>query len=888
MQVRLFSGWLFFFLLFFYASAWADISGKTFRDSNANGNYDSGELGVSGITVTAYNATGALAATTTTGLDGSYILTGLTAGAAYRVEFTLQTGCNVNSLTDFAALNANVYGSSVQFVNDGAIANFALANPASYNTGPGNTSVFTPIYYNGDPLGGGTSATRNWFVGYPYNSTGTSTVPPLTLTGDKVGALWGVAYSKQANRIFASALVKRHIGLGPMGSGGIYLLQPTATSFNVTNFFDMDNNSFNTVANPTRTRAAGTAPAYGEGTSFTINGSPGTSLTYLGGTDALTGQPSGLGVVGSNAQRGLLAATNAANYDPAAFDQTGKVGLGDMDISDDGKYLFVTNLYQRKIFRLTLDNPANPTAVTAVSSWSLPGVVVNNGVLRPFGLKYYHDKLYVGAVTTGENGGANTVDGATDLYAYVFQLNNPVGNASFLAAPVISYPLNYHKGLPTTNGQLSYQWNPWGNQVLAYGIGSTGQSFGYPTPLLSDIEFNDAGDMVMAFTDRTGNQYGYINYLYLSSSTVTDNYAVGGDVLIAGLDCSNNTYNLENAGSFTSANGVTYTGSVNNEGPGGGEFFNGEQYTVYHRETSQGALALLGGSGQLMLSSMDPFNFGSGGVLKLSLTNGAKSLTNEAKQDAYQLYVYTSNDGSLGKANGLGDLELLTPLSPTEIGNRVWRDTNANGIQDADEPGIAGVQVQLLAADGVTVLATAITAADGTYYFSNNSGTSTASTVYNITALQPGRAYVLKVPVTLTIGLNSYHLTSTFAGSNRLTDSDASSAGTVSVSAGDIPVDGANNHSFDIGYVPPPTDLTLNKQVDKTEVRHGDTVTYTITVSNQSTVDAAGVEVRDNLPIGLSLINVTATQGTFASGLWTIGSLNAHQTATLTLTVMVD
>ncbi len=53
------------------------------------------------------------------------------------------------------------------------------------------------------------------------------------------------------------------------------------------------------------------------------------------------------------------------------------------------------------------------------------------------------------------------------------------------------------------------------------------------------------------------------------------------------------------------------------------------------------------------------------------------------------------------------------------LGNRVWLDTTVDALQIAPEPGIAGVQVNLLDATGTTVLVTAITDADGYYRFDN-------------------------------------------------------------------------------------------------------------------------------------------------------------------------
>ncbi len=51
------------------------------------------------------------------------------------------------------------------------------------------------------------------------------------------------------------------------------------------------------------------------------------------------------------------------------------------------------------------------------------------------------------------------------------------------------------------------------------------------------------------------------------------------------------------------------------------------------------------------------------------------------------------------------------------IGNSVWLDENSDGIQDAGEAGIPNVNVKLFAADGITLLATSTTDAEGHYLF---------------------------------------------------------------------------------------------------------------------------------------------------------------------------
>ncbi len=72
-------------------------------------------------------------------------------------------------------------------------------------------------------------------------------------------------------------------------------------------------------------------------------------------------------------------------------------------------------------------------------------------------------------------------------------------------------------------------------------------------------------------------------------------------------------------------------------------------------------------------------------------------------------------------------LILPTPTPPpgtAQLGDRVWYDCNANGIQNYGETGVANVTVNLLMADGVTVLASTTTDSNGLYLFSSlNAGT---------------------------------------------------------------------------------------------------------------------------------------------------------------------
>jgi len=63
-------------------------------------------------------------------------------------------------------------------------------------------------------------------------------------------------------------------------------------------------------------------------------------------------------------------------------------------------------------------------------------------------------------------------------------------------------------------------------------------------------------------------------------------------------------------------------------------------------------------------------------------------------------------------------LTLTLDVQPASLGNRVWEDLNANGIQDAGEPGVDGVTIQLLDSNG-SVINTDTSANGGIYGFTD-------------------------------------------------------------------------------------------------------------------------------------------------------------------------
>ncbi len=76
-----------------------------------------------------------------------------------------------------------------------------------------------------------------------------------------------------------------------------------------------------------------------------------------------------------------------------------------------------------------------------------------------------------------------------------------------------------------------------------------------------------------------------------------------------------------------------------------------------------------------------------------------------------------TSGGSL-QTTGQGDInvDLIDCSTAGSVGDRVWTDTDADGVQDATETGINGVTVQLLDSEGA-VMASTVTAGNGNYTF---------------------------------------------------------------------------------------------------------------------------------------------------------------------------
>ena len=99
----------------------------------------------------------------------------------------------------------------------------------------------------------------------------------------------------------------------------------------------------------------------------------------------------------------------------------------------------------------------------------------------------------------------------------------------------------------------------------------------------------------------------------------------------------------------------------------------------------------------------------------------------------------------------------------------------------------------------------------------------------------------------------------------------------------------ANNTDTDIDSLATTPDLVVTKTDGVTSASPGDTLIYTVTISNAGAQDASGVTVTDTLPANTTFVSAS-DGGIFSGGVvtWNVGGLAARTSVTRTVTVLVN
>ncbi len=734
-----------------------------FQDHNANGIRNLAadstnpalDTGVPGATVTATCLTDDGGDTTAGTGDGETYSSAVTAvdagGGVYNLTNLPGTPCRIEVTalpTGFEPGPLGVdNGGLVQFAGAGAVVSIGVNSPDEFCQD--NPTLVTSCMTFGDPVYGA-GADFATIKSFSYNASGSlwgGPVPsetPVTLaTNKEIGSVFGLEYQRATRMLYLAAYTKVYAGFGPGGPGAIYQIDPSTGGATV----------FATIPN------AGSLPA---------------RAGYAPNPNSVSGD---------------------WLQDGQYWNAVGTTSLGDLQLSPDGSTLWVVNLADRQLYPVdtataTVGTPvAIPLATVAVGACAAPDV-------RPFGLGRLDGQLLVGSVCSGP--------ATNDLRMYVYGFDPIAG--SFTTTPLFESSLVYTRGRPGNscgpNGALG-NWNPWTTRNVFNGS-STPVYCAYTQPMLSDIEVDDDGALILGIRDRFGDQAG--EDVPAGTSGGGGEGVSGGELLRA---CpSGGTWVLESNGV---CGGRTSLAVGDTQGPGGKEFYSDGFATPTgtgsnHQEVSIGGLAKVPGFTTVAHTVFDPSttngsDWRAGGIRRNSNQNGLVSgffqLFDKCDSSGVACPVGRTKTLTFGKVNGLGDLVALCDMAPVEVGNRVWADENGNGVQDPGEPAVPGVPVSLQIGSSTYAV---VTDGNGVYRFSSDGRFSDALGVdFGVPQMTEGATATISFPPTVTIGGAPRPITRRdAAGSNDAIDSDADEGtGQLTITVGGA---GDNDHTYDAGY----------------------------------------------------------------------------------------
>ncbi|HEX6293012.1 MAG TPA: SdrD B-like domain-containing protein [Herpetosiphonaceae bacterium] len=431
--------------------------------------------------------------------------------------------------------------------------------------------------------------------------------------------------------------------------------------------------------------------------------------------------------------------------DQVVLPYTSKTSLGDVEIDADERFLYAVNLNTRRIYRFDTWSASPQSSMSVLPQVPNPAICASGaGDFRPFALHLTRISLYLGYTCSAESSGDRS-----HLSAGVWRYDLTTG--SWSGAPAVAFNLRDYDAQRGSFAGLPLAWLPWDTQFASV----------HPLPLLTDLVFDESGAMLIGLRDR----YGDNGTSYLIPSQQGRGF---GDLLRA-----------------------EPSGFGQWSAPTTGAEVYADDDPATHNERTWGGLAYVPGrhdgsyGGEVITTFLTPYQLNAAGAAWYDAAGGAPT----AREELYN----ATNDASFAKTAGLGDVELLCPWRA--VGDRVWLDTNANGIQDAGEADIQGVRVQLFAASDTAFATPLATITTGSV-----AGMSGNWRIY----VDPWQSYVARIdPQMFAPGqpLAGLRLTVADRGANDGLDSDASPAGVIPIPSG---ANGDLNTSFDAGLTSVP------------------------------------------------------------------------------------
>ena len=386
-------------------------------------------------------------------------------------------------------------------------------------------------------------------------------------------------------------------------------------------------------------------------------------------------------------------------------------------------------------------------------------------------------------------------------------------------------------GVTVTPSSGGYNGGVWTISSLAKGATATLTITGTATPSMAGLN-----------TPNTATQTGQTEYSDQYTTTTAQVYTKKAALSIT------------NTGSPSTANvgqSVTFTLNVTNTGPDAASNINITDYIP------------VGLSGVTVTPSTGTYNggvwtissFAKGATATLTITGtvtnaqAGNNITNVANetQNEYPPVTIANATVYVKKA----DVVLTqTSTSPVNVGGTVTYTVTVtnNGPDSASNVTVSDTVPSALS--GVTV-----TPSSGSY----------AGGVWTISSLAKGATATLTITGTATPSMAGLNTTNTATETGQTEYSDLYTS---------TPAQVYTNKAA----------LSITNTGSPSTVNVGQTVTFTLNVTNTGPDSASNININDYIPTGLSGVTVTPSTGTYNGGVWTISSFAKGATATLTIT----
>jgi hypothetical protein len=829
------------------------LAGTVYHDTNGNNAFDSGEPGISGVTVTLTGTNGlgqSVTATATTGANGTYSFSTDSSGntlrpGTYTITETQPSGYLLGAAT-VGTVNGAADGTVVSATTIGSIAMTSGQSGISYNFGDYKPVAVSGLVYEDINGNGALDSGEPGIAGVALTLSGTNGLGQSVSATTTTAADGTYTFSTDAS---GNTLRPGNYTITETQPAGYLLGSATVGTVNGTT--DGTASAGNKISSIAMTSGqSGINYLFGDVKAVTISG-----LVYqdTNGNGALdSGEPGLAGVTMT------LTGTNGLGQSITATATT----------AADGTYTFSTdtsgNALRPGTYQIVETVP--PGYLTGTAAVGTVNGVTDGNVFSPTTINAI-------GLTSGQSG-INYMFGDVKgdfISGTVYQDSN-ANNAFDAGEPGIAGVTLTLTGVNNLGQSVTATTTTAANGTYAFGVDSLGNPLRPGTYQV--VETQPSGYLAGATSVGTVNS--------AVDGTVVSSGTIGSIVLTSGQSGIN--YN------FGDYKPVTISGTAYVDSNANGAFDSGEPGIAGVTVTLTG----INGLGQAIsvvatTAANGTYSFstdGSGNTLRPGTYQVSETLPSGYLAGATTVgtvngasdgtVVTTGTIGSIVMTSGQGGINYnFGQLKPVTISGLVYIDPNGSGSYAAGDTGFANVTVTLSGTNGLgqAVTATTTTAADGSYSFSTDShGNVLRPGTYQITATTP-TGYVAVAANVGTV--------------NGTVDGNAASANSINqigMSSGQAGI----NYDFGVsvpasvsGYVYIDYDGSQTFSANNAPMS-GVTVIATSTTGLRytTTTDNNGFYIFANLANGTYTISIVPPGGTYNPDIANVGTVNGSADGT--------